>query len=90
MDDICRAFPNHLIKSADTLSWASVLFPTGQDMLLYLGENLCGALLHLPEMPLLKFLQPHPVALEEKPRVVIWVFIISLFLGKLHMEIKTY
>lgn len=33
----------------------------------YLCEDLGGALLHFFELPLLKFLQPHPVALEEMP-----------------------
>lgn len=34
-------------------------------MFLYLCENLGGALFHFFEMSLLKFFQPHPVALEE-------------------------
>lgn len=59
-----RSFYKPSNYSANTVLCASVFF-TGQDMLLYLGENLCGALFHLLEMPLLKFFQPHPVALEE-------------------------
>lgn len=38
---------------------------TTEDRFLHLCEYLGGALLHFFEMTLLKFLQPHPVALEE-------------------------
>lgn len=39
---------------------------TTEDMFLHLCEYLGGALLHFFEMTLLKFLQPHPVALRDK------------------------
>lgn len=51
----------------ETLTGLGILyvFLTAEDMSLYLCENLGGALLHFFEMSLLKFFQPHPVALEE-------------------------
>lgn len=44
-------------------------FLTAEDTFMYLCENLGGALLHFFEMPLLKFFQPHPIALEENTEV---------------------
>lgn len=47
--------------------WASYMrfLHRTENIFFYLCENLGGALFHLFEMTLLKFLQPHPVALEE-------------------------
>lgn len=58
-----------------------------EDMLLYLCENPGGALLHFFELTLLKFPQPHPVALEEKSCVCSGIhFSVSHFL---HMVLLT-
>lgn len=53
-----------------------------EDVFLYLCEYLGGALLHFFEMSLFKFLQPHPVALEERAGCDTRIKLLSFFIKR--------